>query len=145
MATKKAAAKSATKKAGKKAGKAEGQSADDEQEPLDKFRVGAAAAGEPETELTNEDQIGGVTQLRAPGMERKRYPKIEKQALLVEELQTKRLEAAAEEKKARDLLTKMMETEGFVVGDHIDLPGDYEAVLDAGDPKAKVHKKKVDK
>ena len=83
----------------------------------------------------NEDRHG---QLRVPGTERKTNPKVEKQALLVYDLQTARMDAAKEENAARKVLTRMMKDAG--IGEQ-DLPDDLIAELET-DPKAKVHKKK---
>lgn len=147
-----------TKKAGKKRGpykkkpKSEGDSGNSqEQEPLDRFRQGAAASMGKEEGVASEDDVathnetidedrGG--QKRIPGTERKGNKKVEAQAHKVQDLQERRREILEEEIAEREKLTEMMQKAGI---EKYDLDEEYEVVIDRGDPKAKVHKKKRQK
>ena len=106
--------------------------ADGEQEPVEKFRK------DPDDTLTNEDKIGGRTQLRLAGQERKTNKRLEDAAEKVDQLQTKRLNIQKKEAEARAELKKVMQELGV---EQYDLPDDMEAVIDKSE-KAKVHKKK---
>lgn len=119
---------------------------EDAQEPLDKFRKGAAAKlGKADAssedlsksnDLIDTDRDG---QKRIPGTERKGNKKIEEQARVVQDLQGERQQILDQEIKERDKLTQMMQRAGI---EQYDLDENYEAVIDRGEPKAKVHKKK---
>lgn len=125
-----------------------GETGADEQEPLDRFRTGAAAslgkedATEEDVADHNEliDEEPATGQKRIPGQERKGNKKIEAQAMVVRDLQTQRQDLLDEEIKQRDKLTQMMQKAGV---EQYDIPDtDLEAVIERGEPKAKVHRKK---
>src|SRR5258708_5082465 len=111
MATKKAASKKRGSYKKKTTPEGEGQASSgvDDQEPLDRFRQGAAASMGKEEGAATGDETDNVVdanelideeasgQRRIPGQERKGNKKIEKQALKVRELQQQRQDILEEE------------------------------------------------
>lgn len=90
------------------------------------------------TEEVNEERSG---QMRIPGSPKKINSAIEKQSMVVYELQSARMEAAKAEQDARKVLTKMMVDAKI---EEQDLDDDLIVELER-EPKAKVHKKKGSK